>query len=551
MEVRGRINRRKHVEIIKKNTSSRKRIATLKHLIHAVDEHMQKMLQSNLQEIYLDSNQIRILFQQKQELRRMFRRCGTGDETAKAYVKDLIRKVIAEQIRLTSEEMEQIIPIHSQARMTARDQFEVILCHYAREHGKEALGYFLQKYHLDDCQNVEGAYEINEMQIKEVYARGRYMVSHEEWLGLLVQRVYAEYRGLGVIDEIRDMNIDGVSGGVNGADKEEHSVWIMFHGKSIYLSFLCFGSSKNLQRICRTIYRYGQPGQLSKSRGYIVNEMADHARIVVARPDFSENWVFFVRKLDNLSSWKLEELFDGIGVEWAVLLLQYIVKGCQTIGITGQQGSGKTTLLMSLIEYVAGHLTLRIQESAFELNLRRLYPERNIVTFRETGTVSGQEGLDLQKKTDGAVSIVGEVASAGQAALMLQLGQSASLYTMFTHHANSTRNLIWALQNSLVQTGQFTKEELAQRQVAEVVRFHVHLVKDAQGQRYIDSITEIVPVLRQTERGDYFEIRPLLCWRENHYEMVHPISAEVRRQMNLCLTEEERQFYEDRLVCAP
>lgn len=532
-----------------KNKGSKEKLLTLDNLITIVDGRIQEMLQSNLQEIDLDENQIKTLFRQKRELRKMLSQCGTGDMISKKYVKDVIYRIITEQIGLTQVQQEYIFPIHTADRMTPRDMFEVMLCCYARSCASRALDSFLTEHHLDEYQNAEGAYEITAQQIQTVYRSGSYILTQEEHLELIVQRIYAEYRGLGVIDEIRDMDIDGVSGGVNGADKEEHSVWIMFHGKSIYLSFLCFGSTNKLQRICRTIYRHGQPGQLSKSRGYIVNEMADHARIVVARPDFSESWVFFVRKLDNLSSWKLEELFDGNHVEQAVLLLQYIVKGCQTIGITGQQGSGKTTLLMSLIEFVAGHLTLRIQESAFELHLRRLYPERNIVTFRETNTISGQEGLDLQKKTDGAVSIVGEVANAGQAALMLQLGQSASLYTMFTHHANSTKNLVWALQNSLIQTGQFTKEEIAQRQVADVVRFHVHLVKNAQGRRYIDTITEIVPLLHPTKQGDWFVVRELLSWNGTGYEWIHPVSEQTQRQMALYLTREERRFYEEKLVC--
>lgn len=513
-----------------------------------MDEQLRKSLQTNLQELHLSKKQILALERQKRELKGMFRRCGIGDVEAKAYVKQTLREIITEKVMLTKEEMEGLIPIKERTKLTPRDCFEIMLACYERKYKKDALAVWLIKNHLDNKVNDHGVYEITEEDVRHVFYSQYFFLTKLELLELIVQRVYAGYRGLGVVDEIRDMNIDGVSGGVSGKDEEERSVWIMFQGKSIHLDFLTFGSKRELQRICRTIYRQGQPGQLSKARGYVVNEMADHARVVVARPEFCENWIFFVRKLDNLKSKKLEELFTGNNYEVIVFLLKYIVKGCQTIGITGAQGSGKTTLLMSLTEYIPGSFTMRIQESAFELQLRQLYPDRNIVSFRETDSISGQEGLDFQKKTDGTVSIVGEVASAKQAAWMLQLGQTASLYTMFTHHANSTRNLIWALQNNLLQEGQFSHEEIAQQQVVNVVRFHVHLEKDIEGRRYIESLTEIVPKQSHDGTHEYFEERQLVKRTKRGYEFLQEISEETYRKMKVYLTGKEREEYDRQII---
>lgn len=529
----------------------RKEINSLHQLIRLTDEQLQQMLQSNLQELHLTSQQIKTLKQQKQELKQMLRRCGIGDRTAKKYIKQTISEILTEHIQLTETEMELLLPIRKKQQMSERDMFEIMLCCYKRKHDTRALEQWILEHRLEESRrDGQGIYEINAEQIRKIFEEEPYRISELERLELIVQRVYADYRGLGVIDDIRDMDIDGVSGGVNGTGREERSVWIMFQGKSVYLSFLCFGSKKELQRICRTIYRYGQPGQLSQKRGYMVNEMADHARVVVARPDFCESWVFFVRKLDNLKSRKLEDLFHDAQSELVVLLLKYIVKGCQTIGITGEQGSGKTTLLMSLIDYIAGNYTIRIQETAFELQLRQLYPERNIVSFRETNAISGQEGLDFQKKTDGAVSIVGEVASAKQAALMLQLGQTASIYTMFTHHANSTRNLIWALQNSLLQAGQFSNERIAQQQVVEVVRFHVHLVKDVHGRRYIDYITEIVPLFENEREIVCYQERTLIYYENGRYKLIAPISKDTLKKMAVYMQEGERRLYDQQILSA-
>ena len=134
--------------------------------------------------------------------------------------------------------------------------------------------------------------------------------------------------------------------------------------------------------------------------------MKDGSRVVVVRPSFSETWAFFVRKFDVKRS-TLEQWFKGEeGSDKTIELLKYLVKGARIISITGEQGCGKTTMLMGMIENIYETMNIRVQETAFELHLRKIYPTRNILTFRETDTISGQQGLDVQKKTDGSVNII-------------------------------------------------------------------------------------------------------------------------------------------------
>jgi type IV secretory pathway ATPase VirB11/archaellum biosynthesis ATPase len=216
-----------------------------------------------------------------------------------------------------------------------------------------------------------------------------------------------------------------------------------------------------------------QPGEISRKKGYLVHEMADHARVVVARPDFAENWMFFIRKLDNIPEVSLQQLVTGGHAEIPVELLKWLMKGCQVTAVTGMQGCGKTTLLTAMVGEIPEEYTIRVLELAFELHLRERYQNRNIVTFRETagmlehGGIGGQEALEVQKKTDGAVSIIGEVVSAKVASWMIESGQTGSLFTIFTHHAKSTRSLLLSLRNSLLKEGSFQSERIALEQGTE------------------------------------------------------------------------------------
>ena len=226
--------------------------------------------------------------------------------------------------------------------------------------------------------------------------------------------------------------------------------------------------------------------------------MKDGSRVVVVRPSMSETWAFFVRKFDVKRA-TLEQIVLYPGKEDTIALLKYLVKGARIISLTGEQGCGKTTMLMAMIENIYETMNLRITETAFELHLRKIYPTRNIVSMRETDTIAGQECLDVQKKTDGSVNIIGEVATDPVASWMIQSAQVASKFTLFTHHAKTFPDLVTALRNSMLRAGVFKNEKTAEEQVVQVLNFDIHLVKDYRGNRYIERITECIPVENKNE----------------------------------------------------
>ena len=155
---------------------------------------------------------------------------------------------------------------------------------------------------------------------------------------------------------------------------------------------------------------------------------------------------------------------------------------------------------MGMIENIYETMNIRVQETAFELHLRKIYPTRNILTFRETDTISGQEGLDVQKKTDGSVNIIGEVATDPVASWMIQAAQVASKFTLFTSHAKTFPNLVTALRNSMLRTGVFKDEKTAEEQAVQVLNFDVQPIKELQKEKeYIERITECIPLENKNE----------------------------------------------------
>ena len=51
----------------------------------------------------------------------------------------------------------------------------------------------------------------------------------------------------------------------------------------------------------------------------------------------------------------------------------------------------------------------------------------------------------------------------------------------------------------MLRTGVFTDEKTAEEQVVQVLNFDIHLVKDFRGRRYIERVTECIPVEEKNE----------------------------------------------------
>ena len=500
---------------------------TLDTMIEYVKRRLDEITKINLYDIGLSEEELIRRKNKKYELKKALKGCTYGDVNDKKYVKELIYDLLSKEYGVSEINISKSIPFDIPSMLTPQDKFDILLYIYQKEYGYEALTEIIKKYNLAALKYIQGetkpCYVITEEEIENIYEKENIALGFSDKLNVVVQRIYQKYKGYSSIDEVRDMNIDGVSGGVSGLPEsflsqvaqtdsdyinqvQEHkvqracdSIWIFFQGKSIRLAFLSFGTEAELKRVCQNIYKYNNPGQLSDTNGYKINEMKDGSRVVVVRPSMSETWAFFVRKFDVKRATLEQWTGDTAGKEEAIELLKYLVKGARITSITGEQGCGKTTLLMGMIENIYETMNLRITETAFELHLRKVYPTRNILSMRETDTIAGQECLDVQKKTDGSVNIIGEVATDPVASWMIQSAQVASKFTLFTHHAKTFPDLVTALRNSMLRAGVFKNEQTAEEQVVQVLNFDIHLSKDFRGKRFIERVTECTPVVSKNE----------------------------------------------------
>ena len=276
---------------------------TLERMTEYIKKRLDEITKINLYDIGLSEEELKRRKNKKYELKKALKGCTYGDVNDKKYIKELIYDLLYNEYGVDEITVSKAIPFDIPSLLTPQDKFDIIIYMYKMEFGYEALTEMIKKYDLAELKYVEGeskpSYVITSEEISEIYEKENFVLSFPDKLNVVVQRIYQQYKGYSSIDEIRDMNIDGISGGVSGLPESflsqvaqtdsdylgqisEHkvpracdSIWIMFQGKSIRLAFLSFGSEAELKRVCQNIYKFNNPGQLSDTNGYKINEMKD------------------------------------------------------------------------------------------------------------------------------------------------------------------------------------------------------------------------------------------------------------------------------------
>ena len=158
---------------------------------------------------------------------------------------------------------------------------------------------------------------------------------------------------------------------------------------------------------------------------------------------------------------------------------------------------------------------------------------------------------------------------------MIQAAQVASKFTLFTHHAKTFPNLVTALRNSMLRTGVFNDEKTAEEQVVQVLNFDIHLVKDFRGRRYIERVTECIPLESKNEytfdyrkektlegkinkffdnatnyftkitNNDLYAYRNIMEYVDGKYVITNPISDENIAAMRLNMSDDDLAEFDE------
>lgn len=451
------------------------------------------------------------------------------DQTiVKAHISEILRKELRDEEECCSIDR---LDFDNPMSLESNTKWEILLYLADKRYKGKPMTALNEKYGFDrpvyreteDSAN-KYRYIVDDVRISKIFKEelGDYKLTYADMISILTILIYNMQYGFGIVNTIRRLDIDGFNFGTSGsiryvidgtepAYKTTNSVWVQMNAKWIHFSFLDFKIEAEMKRVINRLVAWGTTAPMTEKSPYKVNDGYDGARVTAIRPPAGESWAVFVRKFSaglyvkEKLLHKVNEAGEDILKNWQLpsTLMYYLMRSEQTVPFTGQQNTGKTSMMKAVMSDIK-MVNIRVLEMSFELALRELYPWKNIITVKPTDYVTSSQLQDLLKKTDGYLSMVGEVAEDIVAARMIQFCLIASAFTIFSHHAKTDEDLINGLSNSLVACGEYENHAVAMSTVLDAIKHNVHL-DFKKGQRCIAFISEITKL---DEIAPYPEVKP-------------------------------------------
>lgn len=444
----------------------------------------------------------------KSRIAQAARKCVYGEENARRTIIKVFHDIIASHL-LTLESCYSIFNFEDLETLPPEIKFEILLYCLAPQYGKSAVKFLNDTYKWSSPRYIvqsglerrEVDYALVDTMFKEQMPYDS--LSYEQCIDVISILVYQNSKGYGKIDTLMQQNIDGLELGTVGAIRyrllnanpdyvTERSCSIQLDAQWIHLSFINFGTVDEIKRLVLNVSNTEGSEALTIKRPTKVVDMYNGSRVTCIRPNVGATWGLFVRSF-SAGVISVKKWLDKPEVKnWEIVdkLLFYLCQCTENTAVTGQQNTGKTTLMKGLIGYYP-YFNIRVIEMSFELQLNEIYPDRNIFCTRNDEFTSATEVQDILKKTDGYLSMAGEIATNEVAANAMQFGLVASQATMFSHHGKDYMGLIEGLTNALLSSGQFNDRDSAQGLVLDVVKHNVHCDFHKK-LRVVDYIEEIV-----------------------------------------------------------
>jgi pilus assembly protein CpaF len=402
----------------------------------------------DIMENYKDEAELKLLHQKKID------QAAAGSPEAKSYVKEEIMKVCLKD-----------------------------LSDYITEDTIDSL---IKQYHINYYENVFGEDETGMFsKLFDNMVLSEYD-DFEKKIDRLVQIVYQELYGLGVIDELCEGHIDET--GVNGKDY----IWIQVGGLKRQVKKLKFQSQQILQKKVSTAISFDSKNDITASEPIVYCQRMNGSRVTAVIPPVAKYPILNIRHFHLANVTKNDLVDKATLTKESIKFIELVFTGRPNFLIIGQQGSGKSTLLRVLLNEVSDAIGIGTIENMFELNLDDYYPSKNVIALQSTEKYPADKLFELMLRQNRDIILLGEIRSSNEAvetinAMLRQCRGSAA-----TFHSSSPTRAVHDLRNLCMRSAQYKDFLTAQFDVSDAIDLILEGRLDYKtGKRYINRISTV------------------------------------------------------------
>ncbi len=406
-------------------------------------------------------------------------RAVLGDEAARAYVINQYVKIMMGALGYDNEEIDKVVDFNNWLKNPVSVIFEALL--YCFD-----ISYLIDNFQLE---NSVGEKEVKEIAVKEMMSLKTTFNKYYNKMQLVASMVYAREDGQDVIDTLQHHNINEV--GVLHKDY----IYIVYKGKKLHLSFLSFENKERIINIQKKTTRNAKV-QYDEQNPTVVASKYNASRITVAgySATATEEDLIYNERIFNIKKISLEEMKETYktinDLIYKLLIINQRGRGSYLVS-GSDMGVGKSTFLTATMEKVPDYWGIGILDSQDELQVRKKYPHKNIITLMENPKRTIAQQFQAMLKMARDVLYVGEITKPEEMNELVNSSLRLNSGVGGTIHLISPFEAVANCRNLLMATDMYDNSEKAEEDIARGIDIVIHLAKLPNGRIVVDKVVEI------------------------------------------------------------
>ena len=441
-----------------------------------------------LDEIFKDIDKYRAIYeiereQAEEEIKlysQLKDRAALGEKAARAYLINQYTKILSVSKDFSDDKnISKLIDFVNIRNNSVNILFEMLLDLYD-------ISYLIDRYGL--------RIRVTEKEIREIVVleEGRL---RERFTGttpkirLIATIIYSRGYGQDCIDTLQHHNISEI--GII----DRNYIYIVYKGDKLHLEFLSM-ENKNIILNIQKKTTQNSPVNFDEQNPTLVTAKNNSSRITVAGYDATptDEDLYYNERIFNLLKITLEEMRDTyktIDQE----IYEFLTMNQQGRGshfVTGSDmGIGKSTFLLAMMEKVPDQWGIGILDTQNELQARKKYPWKNILTLIENPKRTIAQCFEIMLKMARDVIIVGEITKPSEVNEMINASLRLNAGVGGTLHSLSPYEVVTNVRNLMMLTGIYKDAEVAEADIARGIDIIIHLAKLPGGRIVVENVVEV------------------------------------------------------------